>query len=74
MGSDCSMCRKLNILDAFWMNQIQVRHSVLRKIRVGGGLWVLLGPWLILGVSSLSVLGFYMRFCTCLFLCIVVRK
>ena len=45
-----------------------------RKWRVGGKLQILLGLWLMIGVSSLIVLMSCMNHCSCLFLGMVVRQ
>ena len=44
----------LNILSVLWMNQVQMLLSVIGRWLVGGKLQALLGPWLMLGVCSLS--------------------
>ena len=40
-------------------------QSIVGKWRVGGGLQVLLGLWLMLGIFILSVLGSCMSHCWC---------
>ena len=42
--------------------------------RVGGGLQVSLGLWLMIGLCSLSVLGSCIKHCLSLFLCMAVRQ
>ena len=54
MGRDCSMCQNLNTCDVFWMDQVHMMQSY-RKVASGGKLQVLLVPWLMLGVYSLSM-------------------
>ena len=51
------MSWSLNIWDVFETNQVQMRQSAIGRCRVGGGLKLLLGLWLISGVCSLGVLG-----------------
>ena len=60
MGS-WSMSQNLNICYVFWMNQVQMSQSVVGKWQVGGGLQVLLGLWLMLGVSNLRMFGIVVR-------------
>ena len=69
-----SMSRDLNTWDVFWTNQAQMRQSVEGRKRGGGGLPVLLGLWLMLGVCSLNVQGFCKCNCSCLLLCMAVRR
>ena len=66
---------EFKFLGVFWKNQILMRQSVIRRgWQVGEGLQVLLGPCLMLGVYSLSMLGSSRIHCLCLFLCMVVRQ
>ena len=51
------MSQNLNTWDAFYMNQVQMRQSVVGRWGVGGELHVVLGLCLMSGVCSLSVLG-----------------
>ena len=37
MGYDFSMSQNLNTLDIFWMNQVQMRQSIVGRWRVEGG-------------------------------------
>ena len=64
-GLECEVCinryvyrmsRNLNTWDVFWTNEVQMKQSVVGSWRVGGGLQVLLGFWLMLRVCSLNVL------------------
>ena len=50
------MSHNLNIWDVFWTNQVQIEQNVVGQWQVGGGLQVPSGPWLMLGICSLSVL------------------
>ena len=36
MGYDWSMCQNLDTWDVFWMNQVEMRQSVVGRWRVGG--------------------------------------
>ena len=51
------MSHDLNTWDVFWMNQVQMKKSVVGRWAVGGGLQLLLGLWLMLGICSWSVVG-----------------
>ena len=43
MGGDWRMRHNFSICDVFWMNQVQMKQSVLGRWQVGGGLHLLLG-------------------------------
>ena len=55
-------------------NQVQVLPNDVGRYQVEGKLQVLSGPWLKLGVCSLSVRGYCMRHCPCLVCCMAVRQ
>ena len=57
MAGDCNMCQNLNTWDVFWINQMQMRQSVVGMWKVGGGLQALVDLCLMLEDYSLSVLG-----------------
>ena len=63
-GLECDICvdgmrlehvSEFNIWSVFWTNQVHTSQSVVERGRVGGGLQVHLGFWLVLGVYSLLV-------------------
>ena len=61
-GCDWNMCRNLNIWDV--LNKSGTAEAEChRKVVSCRRLQVLLGSWLILEVSSLSVLGFSISHC-----------
>ena len=49
-------------LDMVSMNQVQMMKSVVGRKRMGEKFQVLLVPWLMVKVCSLSVQGIYMRY------------
>ena len=60
---------ELSTWDVFRIRQM--RQSEVGRWGMGGGMQVLLGLWLMLGISRLSVLGSCIRLGLCLFLCMV---
>ena len=66
-------CQNLNSWAAICMNKVEMMPSGIGKRLMEGKLKVLVGPWVMLGVCSLSVLGSCIH-CSCLFLCIIVRQ
>ena len=61
VGCDWKICQNLNTWDVFWINQVQMRQSVVGRWRVGGRLQVSSGPHLMLGIYSLTVLETCMK-------------
>ena len=68
------MSRNLSTWVVFWTNQVQMGQNVVGRWREGGGLQVPSGPWLMLGVCSLSVQKSCMKHCLYLFLYMTVRQ
>ena len=62
------MSRSLTNWDVFWTNKIQMRQIVVGRLQVP------LGPQLMLGLYSLSVLESCMKRCLYLFLCMAMRQ
>ena len=54
MGCDSNIYQNLNTMDVVWMNQVHMRQNVVGKWRLRGGFQVLLDPWFMDGVCSLS--------------------
>ena len=58
----------------FWTNQVQMEQNAVGRWRAGGGMQVPLGPWLMSGICSLSVLESCIKHCLYLFLCMTMKQ
>ena len=77
-GLDCEVhadgIRLEHVSEFNYLGCVLDESGTVRRQRTGRGLQVPLGPWIMLGICSLSVQKSCIKHCLCLFLCMAVRQ